>query len=46
MPQYAVDLGTIIVEAEDDIKAKEEARRLIRDSCGEDVVIDQSHKVG
>lgn len=41
MPEYVVDLCSIIVNAKDDEEAREEAIRLIRDSCGEDVGIDQ-----
>lgn len=42
MPEYIVDLGSIIVEAKDGAKSKEKVRRLIEESNGADVVIDQA----
>ena len=41
MPEYIVDLCSIIVNAKDDEAAREKARELIVDSEGEDVKIDQ-----
>lgn len=45
MPEFVVDLGSIIVDAEDDTKAKEEVRRIIKESCGGDIVIDQAIRI-
>ena len=42
MPEYIVDLCSIVVNAKDDIAAREKVRELIVDSNGEDVKIDQA----
>lgn len=42
MPEYVVDLGSIIVEAKDSEEAGEKVRRLIDESNGADVEIDQA----
>lgn len=41
MPEYIVDLCSIVVNAKDDIAAREKVRELIVDSGGRDVGIDQ-----
>ena len=45
MPEYIVDLCSIVVNAKDDIAAREKVRELIVDSNGEDVKIDQAIKM-
>ena len=42
MPEYSVDLGSIIIDAKDGEEARELVRKLIVDSGGRDVVIDQA----
>ena len=41
MPEYVVDLCSIIVNAKDDEVAREKVRKQIVDSGGRDVEIDQ-----
>ena len=42
MPEYSVDLGSIIIDAKDSEEARELVRKLIVDNEGKDVQIDQA----